>query len=106
MEENNQNKNKRELSFDITPDVACGTYSNMAMIAHSHSEFVTDFVQMMPGAKPRVVSRIILSPEHAKRLLAALKDNIAKYEKDYGEIKVPHAQPTPMMPPMNFGGEA
>ncbi|MBQ7222907.1 MAG: DUF3467 domain-containing protein [Bacteroidales bacterium] len=101
-----ENKKPRELAIDLSPEMATGVYSNMAMITHSPSEFVADFVLMMPGVKPKVVSRVILTPEHAKRLLSALSDNIAKFEKENGEIKLPHTPQSPVLPPMNFGGDA
>ena len=76
--------------FDMTDEVAQGTYSNMAVIAHSSSEFIFDFVRLVPGVrKGSVKSRVIMSPEHAKRLLFALQDNIAKYENMFGEIRMP-----------------
>lgn len=79
------------LSFDVPAELAKGVYSNLVLMAHSSSEFVLDFALMMPNQKkPAVVSRIILSPEHAKKLLLALKGNVRKYEEMYGEIKFPH----------------
>lgn len=95
---------KNQINIELKEDVAQGTYSNLAIITHSSSEFVLDFVRVMPGIpKAEVKSRIILTPEHAKRLLQALNDNIEKYEKMHGPIK--HIEPTggPVMP-MNFGG--
>lgn len=90
------------LNVELSEDIAEGVYSNLAMIAHSNSEFVIDFIRMMPGvAKAKVKSRIIITPEHAHRLLAALKDNIRKYEESYGEIK---KQEEAIVFPMNFGG--
>lgn len=69
--------------------MAGGVYSNLAVITHSSSEFVLDFAQMMPGApKPKVASRIVMTPDHAKRLLAALSENVSKYESENGEIKM------------------
>jgi len=83
MEENNNQK----ININLPEDVAEGVYSNMAVITHSSSEFVIDFVRMMPGVpKANVKSRIILTPEHAKRLLLALKDNIDKFEAEHGHI--------------------
>jgi Protein of unknown function (DUF3467). len=77
------------MQFELTDDVAQGIYSNLALIAHSSSEFVVDFVRMMPGVpKAKVQSRIILTPEHAKRLMLALAENIKKYESQNGEIKL------------------
>jgi len=95
---------KNELSIELSAEVAEGIYSNLAIISHSNSEFVIDFVRIMPGTpKANVKSRIILTPEHAKRLLFALQDNISKYEQSNGKIKVGEQQ---YIPPMSFGGEA
>ncbi len=78
---------KKGLQIELTPEVAEGVYSNLAIISHSSSEFVIDFARTMPGVpKAPVKSRIILAPEHAKRLLLALQDNLAKYEKQHGAI--------------------
>lgn len=78
---------KKGFNLEIKPETAKGSYSNLAIISHSHSEFVLDFAQMMPGfPKPEVNQRVIMAPEHAKRLLAALQDNINKYENQYGPI--------------------
>lgn len=78
----------QQLNLELPEEVAEGQYSNLAIITHSPSEFVVDFVKMMPGVnKAKVKSRIILTPQHAKRLYKALKDNIAKYESIHGEIK-------------------
>lgn len=80
---------KTGLSIELKDDVAEGTYANLAIITHSSSEFILDFIRMMPGMpKAPVKSRIILAPEHTKRLLRALQDNIAKYEAAYGPIKL------------------
>jgi hypothetical protein len=95
--------NQTGINVELTEDVAQGTYSNLAIIAHSSSEFVVDFVRIMPGIpKAKVKSRIILTPEHAKRLLHALQDNILKYESMHGKIKIDDKQ-GPVMP-VNFGG--
>ncbi|MCK5846796.1 MAG: DUF3467 domain-containing protein [Bacteroidales bacterium] len=85
----NKNKNKQgEINIELPEDVAEGTYSNLAIITHSHSEFIIDFIRMMPGVpKAKVKERIILTPQHAKRLMRALIDNIKKYESLHGEIK-------------------
>jgi signal transduction protein with GAF and PtsI domain len=94
------------LQLELTPDVADGVYANLAVIAHSSSEFVIDFVSVMPGmTKAYVKSRIIMTPEHAKRLLAALQDNIAKYETHYGPIKISGLE-SKVPPIMGFGGDA
>ena len=73
-------KNNNQLQIELTEEVAQGIYSNLAIITHSSSEFVVDFVRVMPGIpKANVKSRVILTPEHAKRLLLALQENIQKY---------------------------
>jgi hypothetical protein len=96
-------ENQTGLNIELTEDMAQGTYSNLAIIAHSSSEFVVDFVRVMPGIpKAKVQSRIILTPEHAKRLLQALLDNVSKYEAVHGQIKIDE-NPGAMLP-MNFGG--
>jgi Protein of unknown function (DUF3467). len=88
-------KNQQEnpgIQIELSDEVAMGIYSNLAIIAHSSSEFVIDFVRLMPGIpKAKVQSRIILTPEHAKRLMAALNENINKYEDLFGEINI-HGQ--------------
>lgn len=84
MQENDKNK----LDIELSAEVAEGIYSNLAIISHSHAEFILDFVKIMPGVpKGNVKSRIILTPQHAKRLLRALQDNIQKYESIHGPIK-------------------
>ena len=81
MEEQNNNG---QLQIELKEEVAQGTYANLAIITHSSSEFILDFVRVIPGVpKAGVQSRIIVAPEHAKRLLRALEDNIAKYERDF-----------------------
>lgn len=93
---------ENQINVELTEDVAEGVYSNLAMIAHSNSEFVIDFIRLMPGVpKAKVKSRIIMTPDHAKRLLAALKDNIGKYEEAFGKIQ--GGQEAPAFP-LNFGG--
>ena len=78
---------KKQLNFELRPEVAQGTYSNLTIISHSHSEFIIDFATMLPGQpKPEVSNRIIMTPEHTKRLLNALMDNITKYESQFGFI--------------------
>ena len=81
------NDNKKQLNFELKPEIAQGTYSNLAIISHSRSEFIIDFAAMLPGlGGPQVNNRIIMNPEHAKRLLMALEDNVAKYENQFGTI--------------------
>jgi hypothetical protein len=97
-------KKVNQINIELKEDVAQGTYSNLAIITHSTSEFVVDFVRIMPGIpKAEVKSRIILTPEHAKRLMSALKDNVAKYESVHGPIKQAEGPQGPVIP-MNFGG--
>jgi len=97
---------KNQINIELKDEVAQGIYSNLAIITHSSSEFVLDFVRVMPGVpKADVKSRIILTPEHAKRLLAALKDNISKYETVYGPIRKTESSNGSVLP-MNFGGPA
>ena len=100
------NENQNQLNIELSAEVAEVIYSNLAIISHSTSEFVLDFIRIMPGTpKANVKSRIILTPEHAKRLLFALQDNINKYEQQNGKIKVPDNNMMPPIP-MGFGGEA
>ncbi len=95
-----EDKNKNQLNVELPEEVADGIYSNLAIISHSHSEFVLDFVRLMPNVpKAKVKSRIILTPHHAKRLMKALGDNIRKYEAQHGTIDEGN---NPHMPPMNF----
>ncbi len=94
---------QKQLNIELSEEVAQGSYANLAIISHSSSEFIVDFIRVMPGVpKAPVKSRIILTPEHAKRLFQALGDNITKYESMHGKIKNVEKE-TPMMP-MNFGG--
>jgi hypothetical protein len=103
MEDSKEQK-QNQINIELKEDIAQGIYSNLAVITHSSSEFVIDFIRVMPGIpKADVKSRIILTPEHAKRLLLALTDNIAKFEKVHGEIKKVEGTGTPLIP-MNFGG--
>ena len=83
------NDNKKQLNFELKPEIAQGTYSNLAIISHSRSEFIIDFAAMLPGLpKPEVRSRIVMTPEHCKRLLNALVDNIGRYESQFGTINL------------------
>lgn len=78
-----------EINVELNEQVAQGTYANLTIISHSTSEFVLDFVRMMPGVeKAQVKSRIILTPEHAKRLMLTLQENIARYESIIGRIEL------------------
>ena len=96
MADNNQNG---QLQLELDPEVAQGVYSNLAMIIHSHSEFVLDFASMMPGLqKAKVKSRVVMAPEHAKRLLAALQENMMRYEQEFGKIEIPNQPPRTATP--------
>ncbi len=95
-------ENPNQINIELSEEIAEGVYSNLAMIAHSNSEFVIDFIRLMPGVpKAKVKSRIVITPEHAKRLLNALIDNIKKYEEHFGQIK--KSDDAPKFP-INFGG--
>jgi hypothetical protein len=96
-----KNKQKQgQINIELDEKIAEGTYSNLAIINHSVSEFVLDFVSIMPGTpKSKVKSRIILTPQHAKRLVKALNDNVKRFENAHGEIKDYEQPPIPL----NFG---
>lgn len=96
-----------QFQMEIKPDIAAGLYTNLAVITHSHSDFILDFVRMFPGMpKAEVASRVIMSPENAKRLLQALSDNIAKYENEFGTISFAEQGPKTIAPFGNNGGRA
>ncbi len=99
METQPNGPNGSQLQIELTEDVAEGTYSNLVMIAHSPEEFILDFIRVMPGVpKAKVKSRIVVTPGHAKRLLAAMADNIQRYEAQFGEI----AETNAPHPPIQF----
>ena len=92
---------QNQINIELPEDIADGIYSNLAIITHSNSEFVIDFIKMLPGLpKAKVKSRIVITPQHAKRLLMALKDNITKFEAAHGTIKVEEMTAYPL----NLGG--
>jgi len=98
-------KPENSLNIELPADVADGTYANLAIISHSSAEFIIDFVGIMPGMpKAKVKSRIVMTPNHAKRLLKALAENVSKYEKTFGEISE-HEQ-TPPYQMFSPAGEA
>jgi len=102
---NQKPKNKGKINIELDDKTAEGTYSNLAIINHSVSEFIVDFISVMPGQpKAKVKARIILTPQHAKRLVKALADNVSRFEQNHGEIKDYEQPPVPI----NFGptGEA
>lgn len=97
-----EDPNANQINIELSEEVAEGEYANLAMIAHSNSEFVIDFIRLMPGVpKAKVKSRIVITPEHARRLLNALEENVRKYEDTFGPIKQTNEAPKF---PMNFGG--
>lgn len=99
--DNKPQQRPNQLNIEISEEVADGVYSNLAIITHSNSEFVLDFVRVMPGVpKAKVKARILLTPQHAKRLMRAMTDNIGKYEQAHGPIKDTDMPQVPM----NFGG--
>ena len=84
-----QNNPPQQINVELGEKEAEGIYSNLALITHSPAEFVMDFTRMVPGIpKARVYARIIMTPQHAKSLLNALRENVGKYEKQFGEIKI------------------
>jgi Protein of unknown function (DUF3467) len=103
MKNKMENQPENQMEVELSEDMAEGVYANLAMIAHSHSEFVLDFIRMMPGVpKAKVKARVVITPEHAQRLLQALKDNIRKYEEAYGKVTAMEDQSFNF--PMNFKG--
>lgn len=99
-----EEKPKNQINIELTEDVAGGIYSNLAIITHSPTEFVLDFVSMMPGTpKAKVKSRIVMTPQHAKRLYKALAENLSKYESNFGPIKEVTGE---VMPPFTMSPKA
>lgn len=103
----NQDTNQGQFQIELPQETAQGEYANFAIITHSSSDFVLDFARVLPGVpKAQVRSRVILAPEHAKRLLMALQENIVRYEHEFGQIKIPNQEPRTIAP-FNVGkGEA
>lgn len=102
MEEHTSHQN--QLNIELPEDEAEGTYSNLAIISHSPAEFVLDFIRVMPGVpKAKVKSRIIMTPQHAKRLLMALSDNLEKFESAFGHVEINEGGPGNGFP-QGFGG--
>lgn len=98
--------NPQQLDIELSEEVAEGMYSNFAIITHSNSEFILDFIRLMPGVpKGKVKSRIILAPQHAKRLMMALGENVSKFEEVFGEIALDDFGPQAGGIPLNFGGQ-
>ena len=105
--DNNQKNPQGQLQLELPQDVAQGEYANFAIITHSSSDFILDFARMLPGVpKATVKSRVIRAPEHAKRLLMALQENVLRYENEFGKIQIPN-QEQRTIAPFNIGkGEA
>ncbi len=100
-------QNNQEVQIDISPEIEDGVYSNLAVITHSSAEFVLDFLRLVPGKnKPKVASRVVMAPEHAKRVFLALRDNIAKYEAAFGTIDLHDTAPRTIAPFKVPKGEA
>lgn len=96
-----QNANSNQLNIEITEEIAEGQYANLAIITHSHAEFVIDFVNVMPGTpKSKVKSRIVMTPQHTKRFMKALMENVSRFEDANGDIQ----DLEQVEIPMNFGG--
>jgi len=108
MNNNDNNKNQQQgLQIELPQEVAQGQYANFAIITHSSSDFVLDFARVLPGLpKSQVKSRVIMAPEHAKRLLGALQENIMRYEREFGQIKIPNQEPRTIAPFNITKGEA
>ena len=103
----NENQNQGHFQIDLPQEVAQGEYANFAIITHSSSDFVLDFARILPGVpKAQVRSRVILAPEHAKRLLQALQENIVRYEQEFGKIQIPNQGPRTIAPFTPGKGEA
>ena len=101
------NQQQGQLQIELPQEVAQGEYANFAIITHSSSDFVVDFARVLPGVpKAQVRSRVILAPEHAKRLLGALQENIVRYEREFGTIKIPNQEPRTIAPFPVGKGEA
>lgn len=98
--------NNNQIQIELSDEIAQGTYSNLTIISHSTSEFVVDFVRVVPGVpKAKVKSRVILTPEHAERLLLALQENINKFEKSNGTIHISN-DGSGFLPPIGGMGQA
>jgi hypothetical protein len=105
MSDQNQNPqgNPNQINIELPEEVSEGTYSNLSIITHSQSEFIVDFIQLMPGVpKGKVKSRIIMTPDNAKKLMKAITENVQKFESTHGVIKETGPAGNPI--PMNFGG--
>ena len=96
---NDNNEQGGKFQIELPAEIARGEYANLAIITHSRRDFVVDFARLLPGVpKAQVKSRVILAPEHAKRLLLALQENIVRYEREFGPIKLPNQEPRTIAP--------
>ena len=96
-----QNNNPNQLNIEISEEIAEGQYANLVIISHMHAEFVLDFINVMPGTpKSKVKSRLILTPQHAKRFMKALTETVTRFEASYGKIQ----DLEEIQVPLNFGG--
>ena len=101
------NQKEQNLKLNISPEVAQGTYSNLVVISHNPTEIILDFAQMLPGVDGAAVrQRIIMNPIHAKRTIAALNDNLRKYEQQFGTIEGPRIAPQGDTVPYDILGKA
>ena len=99
--ENQNPDQQQQINIELTEEIADGTYANLAIITHSFAEFVIDFVNVMPGIpKAKVKSRVVMTPQHAKKLMRALIDNVKRYEGANGVIKDEQSNSLPF----SFGG--
>lgn len=105
---NEENKNRQgQLQIELPQEISQGEYANFAIITHSSSDFIIDFARVLPGVpKAQVKSRVILAPEHAKRLLGALQENVVRYEREFGPIKIPNQESRTISPFPVGKGEA
>ncbi len=104
---NEKGNQQGQLQVELPQEISQGEYANFAIITHSSSDFVIDFARVLPGiAKAQVKSRVILAPEHAKRLLGALQENIMRYEREFGPIKIPNQNQRTIAPFPVGKGEA
>lgn len=102
--DDNKNNQKGQLQIELPEETAQGQYANLEVITHSSSDFILDFARILPGMpKAKVCSRVILAPEHAKRLLLALQENMVRYEREYGRIELSKRDPRTISP-FNVGG--
>ena len=98
------NKSENQLSIELNEEIAEGVYTNLAIISHSNSEFIMDFVNIMPGVpKAKVKSRVVMNPQNTKRLIHALTENVRKFEQAHGSVKMEKGPENPGFP-IDFGG--